>query len=150
MREIKTSTGPVVLVDDDDYEMLSKYRWHITAKGYVVRRPYVNGKKLKIVWMHRLVNKTPEGFITDHINHDKLDNRKCNLRTVTDAENMQNRSVSYKNKTGCSGVFLEPSGRYRARIRHQRKGIHLGMFDTAQEATKAYKAKAKELWGIEC
>lgn len=147
MKKIKTSNGQYALVDNEDYDTTSRYKWHITAKGYVVTRPYDNGKKLTILWMHRMINNTPKGFVTDHVNHNKLDNRRSNLRTATDAQNMQNRSINANNKTGYKGVHLTPSGRYRSRIRHNKTGIHLGMFDTPRQAYLAYRRKAKELWG---
>lgn len=150
MRKIKTSTGAYTLVDDEDYDMLNSYKWHISGKGYVISRPVIAKGKKGIIWMHRLVNKTPQGLITDHINHNKLDNRRKNLRTVTDAINMQNRSNNRNNTTGYRGVLLEPSGKYRARIHHNKRPITIGMFNSPRAAYLAYRKKAKELWGSPC
>jgi hypothetical protein len=78
-------------VDEDDYEWLSQYNWYF-HDGYASTR--IEGKT---VYMHRLVMATPRGMHTDHLNHDKLDNRKKNLRICTREENMQNQ----KRGIGC-------------------------------------------------
>ena len=80
-------TDKYALIDQSDYDALSKYRWHY-HDGYATAN--INGTS---VYMHRMVANTPQGMHTDHINHDKLDNRKENLRVVTRFENMQNRKL---------------------------------------------------------
>ena len=79
-----------------------------------------------------------EGLDVDHINHVRNDNRLVNLRFVTRSENNKNKSVSSKSTTGVTGVdFLKAHKKYRARIRANRENIHLGMFDTLEEAAAA-------------
>ena len=79
-----------------------------------------------------------EGLDVDHINHVRNDNRLANLRFVTHGENMRNKSVSSKSTTGVTGVdFSKAHKKYRARIRVNREFIHLGYFDTLEEATAA-------------
>jgi len=83
-----TAYGQFAIVDDEDYDRLISFGvWHLSSTGYAVRR--TRGKTVR---MHRLVNNTPEGLFTDHLNNNRLDNRKSNLRTVTHKENMQNYS----------------------------------------------------------
>jgi len=74
-----------LIIDDEDYQELSQHKWYLRNDGYVAT--VHNGKTL---YIHRLVAKTPKGMHTDHLNHNKLDNRKENLRVCTHKENMQN------------------------------------------------------------
>jgi hypothetical protein len=138
MKELKIiSSNNVSLVDDEDYEFLSQWRWYEHVKGYVYGR--IDRKK---VFLHRFINKTPNGMMTDHINHNKLDNRKCNLRTCTPAENQQNRPRKQKNLSGYRGVALTPNGKFRAFICVNYKRMALGTFETAEEAAKIYNEHA--------
>lgn len=98
MREIPLTQGKVALIDDEDYEELSQYKWtaHHRAKNtwyavrYVGKR--VDGKRVGVhIQMHRVITNCPDGLVVDHINHNGLDNRKENLRTVTAAVNAGNR-----------------------------------------------------------
>ena len=92
-----TNSTLKAIIDDDDFEVVSRSRWNLNlAKGYAYRAIRVNGK-ICTVYMHRLVAKTPIGMQTDHINRDRLDNRKENLRICTNQENQMNR------KSGVSG-----------------------------------------------
>lgn len=76
MGTILLTKGFSAIVDDDDYEFLSQWKWHWTG-GYAVRNTAgSNGRKQKRLHMHRIINKTPDGSQTDHINGDTLDNRK--------------------------------------------------------------------------
>ena len=79
-----------------------------------------------------------EGLEVDHINHVRNDNRLCNLRFVTRSENNRNKSVSSKNTSGVTGVyFIKRLQKYAAQIRVNREFIHLGTFDTLEEAAAA-------------
>lgn len=90
-RKITLTSGETCLVDADDYGRVTQMgQWHLSDGGYAIRRPVVDGRKT-IVRMHRIILDTPEGFETDHINHNKLDNRKSNLRVCTRGENQNNK-----------------------------------------------------------
>lgn len=91
--EIALTHGLTAIVDSDDYEMLNQFKWYVNKDGYAAR-----AKGNGTTYMHRLVAKTPEGMHTDHINHNKLDNRKENLRICSHAENMVNRKGSDGNR----------------------------------------------------
>lgn len=78
-----------VLIDNDDIEIFDKFKWHISDSGYVVWRGLLNGKK-KTIRLHRLIIHADDDQIVDHINRNKLDNRKCNLRCTTQSVNMRN------------------------------------------------------------
>lgn len=90
--------GPrVVKIDREIAADVLSFRWTIRTGGgmeYVMNRRKVDGK-LKYMYLHRLVKFTPRGYVTDHINHDTLDNRRKNLRNVTVAENNRNRRPKF-------------------------------------------------------
>ena len=84
----------------------------------------------------------------DHINGNPLDNRKSNLRICTNAENQRNRGVNKNNTSGYKGVcWAKQNKKWKARIKHNGKLIHLGYYKDKEEAARAYDKKAKELHG---
>lgn len=97
MDKIKLTQGKFAIVDSEDFEYLNQWKWHY-AHGYA------RTSELRKSYMHRLVNKTPKGFLTDHINRNKLDNRKCNLRTGNKGLNSINRGLQSNNTSGYKGV----------------------------------------------
>lgn len=128
----------IALVDDEDYERLAKYRWTVTKKGYA------NGW---LGMMHRVINQTPDGKLTDHLSSWKMDNRKINLRTASPSENSWNKGLGKNNTSGYRGVRQAVNGHWSARIWNGGVGIDLGIFTNAYDAVAAYNAKAKELRG---
>jgi hypothetical protein len=133
--EIKLTRGKVAVVDRDDYKRLSKYRWHYMAIGYAATD--IDYKK---IYMHRMIMDTPKNMDTDHINSDKLDNRKVNLRVCSHAKNMQNTKKRCDNKSGYKGVtWFARDKKWRARIVLNGIYKHLGYFDTPQEASAVYQ-----------
>lgn len=99
--------------------------------------------------MHRLVASAPQGMTVDHINCNKLDNRKGNLRICTFSENIRNRPANIRSKTGVKGV-RKIGNKFSASIRHGGRGAkpkHLGMFDTIEAASRAYAETAKIYYG---
>ncbi len=80
-----------VLYDKEDQSIIDSRKWHINSMGYAVWRGFLDGKKTTLR-LHRLINKTPKGLTTDHINHNRLDNRRKNLRSCTQSENMRNKT----------------------------------------------------------
>lgn len=82
----KYGKGKYTLVDVEDVEKVASYKWHVSDNGYVINRTH--GKTVRI---HRLIMNTPKYMDTDHINHNKLDNRKTNLRICTRSANLRNR-----------------------------------------------------------
>lgn len=81
--------GQKVLIDPEDEAIFHSYKWHINDSGYAVWRGEINGEK-KTIRLHRLITRAPTGLIVDHINRNKLNNRKRNLRCTTQSVNMQN------------------------------------------------------------
>ena len=153
MKKIPLTRGKYAVVDATDYERISKHKWHYMTAGYAgrdVHISYIDGfQKKKKVYMHRdVLNESDESI--DHINRDKLDNRRENLRTCSQSVNVQNASLRKDNKTGVKGIVTITDGRkkkYWARIGFNKKTISLGCFATIKEAAEAYSIKAKELYG---
>jgi hypothetical protein len=141
MKKIELSKGEYALVDDEDYEYLIQGTWHLSTKGYAIGR-YKN----KRVTMHRLVNQTPPELQTDHINRNKLDNRRINLRSVTASQNQHNTKIQSNNNSGYPGVsWKKYCSKWRAQIMVNRKNIQIGYFDNLHDAIKARQLKEKEL-----
>jgi hypothetical protein len=105
----------------------------------------ISGKKCSV---HRLIVSADEGDEVDHISGDRLDNRRCNLRFCTHAENQKNMKLSSSNKTGYKGVFLPKRRKqYVASIRIDGRSFYLGSYGTAEEAAGVYDAASKILHG---
>ncbi|MBU9360066.1 HNH endonuclease [Burkholderia multivorans] len=132
----------MVEIDVDDLESVSGFPWRIDAKGYVIR----SVSWTKIQHLHRLITNAPDGYVVDHINGNKLDNRRENLRVCTVAQNLRNRRRAKSNKSGLKGVYLDKT-RWRAQIRIDGRKICLGSFPTADLAHEAYKFAAREYHG---
>lgn len=131
--------GVYAIVDDEYYGELSKYKWTLTNTGYAQRSDRTP--------MHRYIMKPPSDYVVDHINMNKLDNRKENLRIATRAENTRNSRVKITNSSGYKGVMRdERRNHWRAEITKDYKSFHLGVFDTAEDAAHAYDFAAAELF----
>lgn len=146
MKTIPLTRGAFALIDDEDFALINSYTWHLSKAGYAT----TNSKPM--VYMHRLVNRTPPDVDTDHINGNTIDNRRSNLRDCTVSQNLMNRRAQRNNKTGLKGVSwlrMRPnlSRRYFAQIKAGGVKRFLGYFHTAEEAHLAYVAAAKHLHG---
>lgn len=131
--------------DTDDLDKFQQFKRHI-SHGYLVNRS--GYKKKTTTYFHRLVMNAKDGGVVDHINRDKLDNRKSNLRVCTQAENVINKRLQKNNTTGYRGVHLyKRVNRYQAYIKKDGKRRHIGMFPTAEEAAKEYNKHAIKLFG---
>ncbi len=138
-REILLTQGKVTLVDDCDFEYLSQWKWTYGNRGYVFRKEYPD-KKQNTIWMHRIIMSTPDGMQTDHINGDRLDNRRCNLRLASNIQTGQNQKKRRIGQSGYRGVTLNKSTfKWQAQIQVWGKKIYLGLYDTREEAFHAYQ-----------
>jgi len=104
MKKIALNKGMFALVDNEDFEVLSKYKWSYSG-GYAKR--WAN---LTTVCMHNFIMDTPYGMVVDHIDHNRLNNQKKNLRVCTPQENHENAKSSIKNASGYQGVYKSSSG----------------------------------------
>lgn len=147
MKYINLTQGKKAMVDDEDFEELNKVKWCF-SDGYAIRR-YTNEQGSSVYTkMHRFIINTPNKMDTDHINHNKLDNRKSNLRICTRTENQQNHKIQKNSTSGYKGVnYHKVNQVWRAQIRINRKHTHLGCFDTKEEAAIAYNQAAIKYFG---
>jgi hypothetical protein len=144
MKEIPLTQGKFALVDDEDFEWLSQWRWHFDHKGYAIRDTQEH-----TIYMHRLIANIPEGLFTDHINGNGLDNRRKNLRPCNTAQNSANQRIRKDNTSGYKGVTWDTERKIWAAQCHTvgRKHIFLGRFENIEDAARAYDKKAIELHG---
>lgn len=156
MKEIVLTRGQVALVDDEDFDRISAFRWNAAwwrgsdsfyaqSNEYVVR----NGRKTqRTIIMHRYILGAPRGVHVDHVNHNTLDNRRCNIRLCTPAQNNINHGLQHNNTSGFKGVkWSNACSKWVASVQLHRSRKHLGAFESPIEAAIAYDAAARELHG---
>ena len=138
MIKIPLTQDKVAIIDDEDYKRVSQYKWSYHNQGYA----QTNGG-----WtlMHRFILNARDGQQVDHINGDRLDNRRENLRFVTNSQQHINRSKpAFVNRTSnYKGVSLRSNGRWQVMLQRR----YVGTFLTEEEAARAYDKRAKELFG---
>jgi len=138
MKNILLPNGKFALVDDEDYDKLNQFKWYI-SDGYAVRDVLPRGIKHQTIRMHRMIVNTPKGMDTDHINMDRLDNRRENLRVCNRSQNMLNTKAHSDNASGMKGVSWDKKKRkWRARIFINNREKWLGYFDQIIDAAHAY------------
>lgn len=150
----KDGKGRYALVDDADYERLSQYKWWVNGGGYAVR--YKNhtlekGKYKRLYfWMHREVAQIASEHEVDHIDNNRLNNCRDNLRQATSAQNkMSKPKARYAKETHSQykGVTRHVTGRWHAYISKDGRRISLGYYDDEVDAALAYDKAAERLFG---
>lgn len=131
----------MVVIDTDMVPVINGHTWSISklhkmfyASTCMTR---ANGKR-GVVYMHAIINGTPPGFVTDHISGNSLDNRRCNLRSITNQQNQFNRRTA-------KGYTQLPNGKYRAQLQLNNRFVHIGIYDTEEQAHAAY-LEAKKIY----
>jgi hypothetical protein len=157
MKTVSLTRGQSCLVDDEDFEYLSQFKWYAletSRKGtfYAARR-VSNGKgrsreKRKSVLMHKELLGTPDGIGTDHRDGNKLNNQKENLRLASSSQNKANTPAYRCNSRGLKGVYTyHNTGKFLSALRVNKKLNILGVFTTMEEAARAYDVAAVENFG---
>lgn len=143
MEKIKLTKGKYTTIDDCDYERVSAYNWYFDSQGYASITRF-HGR----IRLHRFIMAPAKGEVIDHIDGDKLNNTRANLRICTRGQNTINQKVRKDNSSGYKGVSLMHGQYWRAYIgRGCSRQRHLGVFKTKEDAARAYDKAAKELWG---
>jgi hypothetical protein len=147
MKEIQLTQGVVAIVDDEDYERISQRKW-FCSRGYAVR---MAGKfpHQSMIRMHReILAIQDKAILLDHINGNRSDNRKNNLRMCNNSQNLQNSKMRINNTSGYKGVYHQKKyDRWVTSICVGGKHMHIGSFDNPQEAARAYNEAAIKYHG---
>jgi hypothetical protein len=146
-KKINLLNGGYALVDDADFNELSKYKWRDQGNGYVQTSYYINRKRIR-EYMHRKITGAKTSEVVDHINHNKADNRRSNLRVCTSQLNAANTRIRKDNASGYKGVYLDKK-RYKwiANIYVNKKCKYLGSFDSPHDAARIYNFWAVDIYG---
>jgi hypothetical protein len=133
----------MMLIDKCDEPLLGECKWRVDSQGYASGR--YHGKQVRL---HRVITGAAKHQIVDHVNGDRLDNRRGNLRLTDRCGNARNSKFRSHNTSGYRGVYkCSYTGRWRAEIRVRGKGIKLGRFDDVRVAAAAYDEAARRLHG---
>ena len=140
---IPLSRKRIAIIDEEDYEKVSKYKWYCSSVGYANHK-----SKGACLAMHRYILDLNDRKMTvDHINGNKLDNRRCNLRICTQRLNTKNKTKQYDNKSGYKGVYLHSSKKWVTNISVDNKTVYVGIFSDIIKAAKAYDEAAVKYYG---
>jgi len=154
---IPLTQGKVAVIDDADWPLVAGYRWWAVnwakpgkpAQWYAAGRPTGQPYSKTYVAMHRLLTNAPKGMKVDHRDRNGLNNRRSNCRDATTSQNSGN-TKRQGGVSGFKGVTVRyESGRFRfkAQIAVGNQKKHLGTYDTAEEAARAYDDEARRRWG---
>lgn len=155
VKKIPLTQGKFALVDDEDFEWLNQFKWHVTKERncfYARSTNYVTQTAtnpiIKAVRMHRLILNLKKDEFADHIDGNGLNNQKNNLRKATIRQNAQNRKHGKKKTSKYPGVHWKLSIRkWVAQLKIKGKYVHAGTYFNELDAFNAYKKAVHELTG---
>jgi len=141
--KIRLNNNLCAIVDQDDLNRLGQYKWKYNGK-YAVR----SDKNSQNVYMHREIMCANSGVQVDHINGDKLDNRKCNLRFANNSQQRMNQGIQKNNSSGYRGVTWDKRTKsWKVRVQSYGKVKNLGRFKDKLAAHEAYERVSIEIFG---
>lgn len=148
--EWKDSSGNIFYTDIEDFDLVYPHCWHKDHYGRIVCNSNI-AEKTSYMKLHRLIMGVIDqdsSIIIDHINHNQSDNRKCNLRIVTQTQNMQNVSLRSNNTSGCTGVrWNKRKNKWYSSITVNKHVISLGYYADFNEAVKVRKDAEEKYFG---
>ena len=143
----KLPTGRYFIFDAVDTDKVKQHRWTVAESGYVETTSYLKGESVRLR-LHRIIVDAPDEMVIDHINGNRWDNRRCNLRIATPMDNSHNHKLFITNSSGYTGVSYEKRrGKYAAYIHVDGRKKHLGYFNDPKTAAKAYDQAAVFYYG---
>lgn len=135
-------TDKIVMIDKEDLVKVENYCWRLSNDGYAITYRVLD--KWRAILMHSLIIGKIEGKEIDHINQNKLDNRKCNLRHLTHLENMHNVNRVPKSNTGIKNIHYNKNGKFVARMQYNNNQYNIGTFRTLEEAKEKLEIFKRE------
>lgn len=151
MKQIKLTKGLYALVDEDKFDLLNQHSWHASYQkkdDCYLAKTIIDNKSIS---MHRfLLNITSAKLRVLHINNNKLDNRKENLKVLSGNSFNSTKKMQRYNKTGYKGVTeitRKEMTKYKSQIMVNGKHINLGYYDTKEEAAREYNKAARKYFG---
>jgi len=155
MKRIPLTQGKFALVDDKDYDWLSRWKWHYVKAyyskrelGYAVRHPEMkNGKRDTVILMHREIVNTPKEMETDHKNGNGLDNRRSNLRMCTRSQNLANQHSIIGSSKYKGVAWHKRDKKWMSYIMKDKQTHYLGYFTDEKDAARSYNKAAIEMFG---
>ncbi|MFH1371800.1 MAG: HNH endonuclease signature motif containing protein [Planctomycetota bacterium] len=147
-RKIDLGQGKFTIVEPPDYYRLQCFKWWLHSNGsnlYAARTAITDDLQAKIIYLQRQIMQPPDHLVVDHKNCDSLDNRRENLRVVTQAENMRNRRKRKNTSSRFIGVWFDKKrNKYTVQIRYKGRKLWLGRFKSETDAARAYDRAARQ------
>lgn len=147
---VPLTLGHEAIIDASDVFLVSQWNWHAMPRANTVYAKRTDNTQTpkQTVLLHRAILSDRQSMIIDHRNGNGLDNRRCNLRFATNAQNQHNRRIGADNTSGFKGVYWHQAGQgWAAQISLNGKIQYLGIYETAQCAHAAYCEASAKLHG---
>ncbi|WP_169426548.1 AP2/ERF family transcription factor [Curvibacter lanceolatus] len=148
MVNFKTRCGTEFYIDEDIFQEICKFTWRVSKDGYIFRKTTIGGKKGRNLMLHRVVLRQSDPTkLVDHIDGNKLNNLRSNLRIASKGENTCNQMKTSNTSSQFKGVTLLKKNKWRAQIQINKKRFYLGEHDNEHDAAHAYNKAAIRLHG---